>query len=118
MFEDAARHIAEASMAGAAQDTSVSVGEEDIMKFAALGCTKKAMKRLCDVKGKPNGSHTSPFPDANRLRDNSRDNRIQVLFRKTHTRAEKEGGDIVDASHHGVIKMLGAESRQGCTHGR
>ncbi|KAG8213740.1 ribonuclease H2, subunit B [Butyriboletus roseoflavus] len=54
IFEDAARHIAEASMTDAAQDTSMSVCVEDIMKFAALECTKKAMKRLCDVKGKPN----------------------------------------------------------------
>ncbi|KAH0827552.1 hypothetical protein J3R83DRAFT_4273 [Lanmaoa asiatica] len=53
IFEDAARHIAEVSMVDATQDTSVSVGVEDIMKFAALECTKKAMKRLCDVKGKP-----------------------------------------------------------------
>lgn len=64
-------------MAGATQDTSVSVG--DIMKFAALECTKKAMKRLCNVKGKPYSSHTILFPYTNRHRDNSRDNSVQVL---------------------------------------
>jgi len=50
IFEDAARHIAEASVTGATQDASMRVGVEDILKFAALECTKKAMKRLCDVK--------------------------------------------------------------------
>lgn len=35
---------------------------EDIIKFAALECTKRAMRRLCDVKGKPgDGLHTTPF---------------------------------------------------------
>lgn len=56
-------------MTGATQDPSVCVGVEDIMKFAALECTKRAMKRLCDVKGKPNGSHTTR-PYTTRLRDN------------------------------------------------
>lgn len=105
-------------MASATQDTSVSVGVEDILKFAALECTKKAMKRLCDVKGKLYGSHTIPIPHTNRHRDNSRDNCVPVLVRKTHTRAEKESGDIVSSSHHGVVKVLGTQSRQRCSDGR
>ncbi|KAF8558009.1 hypothetical protein OG21DRAFT_1475189 [Imleria badia] len=48
IFEDAARNVAEASMAD--QDASASVGVEDVMRFAALECTKGAMKRLCDIK--------------------------------------------------------------------
>ena len=54
-------------MAGATQDASTRVGVEDIVKFAALACTKKAMKRLCEVKGKPRGSHTTPCPYTTRL---------------------------------------------------
>ncbi|KAF9222586.1 hypothetical protein BS17DRAFT_796445 [Gyrodon lividus] len=50
MFEDAARHIAESSRIDALQDMSVMVGVEDVLKFAALECTKKAMRRICDVK--------------------------------------------------------------------
>ncbi|KAI9572127.1 ribonuclease H2, subunit B [Boletus coccyginus] len=42
IFEDAARHMAEASMTNATQDASMS--------FAALECTQKAMRRVCDVK--------------------------------------------------------------------
>ncbi|KAG6378137.1 hypothetical protein JVT61DRAFT_13825 [Boletus reticuloceps] len=53
IFEDAARHMTESSMTSPSQDTSMHVRVEDIMKFGALECTKKAMKRLCDVKGKP-----------------------------------------------------------------
>ncbi|KAF8135661.1 ribonuclease H2, subunit B [Boletus edulis] len=50
IFEDAARHMTESSMTSPSQDTSMHVRVEDIMKFGALECTKKAMKRLCDVK--------------------------------------------------------------------
>lgn len=48
-------------MAGVKQDASTSVGVEDVMKFIAFECTKKAMKRICDVKGKPDGLRTAPF---------------------------------------------------------
>ncbi|KAG9316403.1 ribonuclease H2, subunit B [Chiua virens] len=50
IFEDAARYIAEASKTVVTQDAPISVEVEDVMRFAALDCTKKAMKRLCDVK--------------------------------------------------------------------
>lgn len=46
-------------MTGATQDTSTSVEVEDIIKFAGLECTKKAMKRLCDVKGKLDSLRTT-----------------------------------------------------------
>lgn len=98
-------------MADATQDTSMSVCVEDIMRFAALECTKKAMKRLCDVKGMPNGSHANPFPYVNDFRYHRRDYRVPVLVPKTHTRTEKESGDIVNTSHHGVVKVLGTKSR-------
>jgi len=65
-------------MTGATQDASMSVGVEDMMKFAALGCTKKAMRRICDVKGKPGGSHTTS-PYTSRLRDNGGNHCIQVF---------------------------------------
>ena len=48
--------MAEVTITGASQDRSLSVGVEDVMKFAAFECTKMAMKRLCDVKGKHGGS--------------------------------------------------------------
>lgn len=65
-------------MTNATQDASMSVGVEDMMKFAALECTQKAMRRVCDVKGKSDGSHTTR-PYTSRLRDNGRNHRIQVL---------------------------------------
>ncbi|KAF9244973.1 ribonuclease H2, subunit B [Melanogaster broomeanus] len=59
MFEDAARHIAEASTVTASQDASTLIRVEDVMKFAALECTKSAMKRICDVKGRLTPSHAA-----------------------------------------------------------
>ncbi|KIK92834.1 hypothetical protein PAXRUDRAFT_829595 [Paxillus rubicundulus Ve08.2h10] len=49
MFEDAARCVTETSRTGVAASPDM-IGVEDVMKFAALECTKNAMKRVCDMK--------------------------------------------------------------------
>jgi hypothetical protein len=119
MLEDATRHMVEATTAGGVQDASESVNVEDIMKFAALECTKKAMRRLCEVKGKPNTVHAlPPFPlHVSSLRDYSRDHGVPVLVRKPPKGVEKKGGGVIHTSYHAYVKVPGAKSRQGRSDG-
>ncbi|KIJ67963.1 hypothetical protein HYDPIDRAFT_107506 [Hydnomerulius pinastri MD-312] len=50
IIDEAASQIAEASNITALHDASTIIKAEDIMSFAALDCTKDAMRRICEVK--------------------------------------------------------------------
>ncbi|KAJ7602260.1 ribonuclease H2, subunit B [Roridomyces roridus] len=50
IFEDAAANLEETSTASAAQDPSLLVSKDDVMRFTSLRCCQPALKRICDVK--------------------------------------------------------------------